>query len=106
MHESRPPLLETIHEDGVEAPPHVKTRNTRLEELLDFRVVERDGVVLSFVVLAVDRSTCAEHRGLATRSETAQIWTRDHPRHREMATSRLDGVKAPQYLKTRRSHRQ
>ena len=26
------------------------------------------------------------------RSEAAQIWTRDRPRHREMVTSRVDGV--------------
>ena len=32
---------------------------------------------------------------VATWSETAQTRTRDHPRHREMETSRVDGVKAP-----------
>jgi hypothetical protein len=35
------------------------------------------------------------HHCLSTRSEPAQIWTRDHPSPSLMATSRVDGVKAP-----------
>ena len=43
------------------------------------------------------------HR-VAIRSETAQIWTRDHPSPSLMDTSRVDGVEAPQHVKTPRSH--
>ena len=43
------------------------------------------------------------HR-VATRSESAQIWTRDHSHGNEMDTSRVDGVEAPLHFKTRRSH--
>ena len=39
-----------------------------------------------------------------TRSERPQTRKIDHPRPREMDTSRIDGVKAPQHFKTRRSH--
>ena len=38
--------------------------------------------------------SCAEH----------QNRKRNHPRHREIDTSRLNEVKAPQHFKTRRSH--
>jgi hypothetical protein len=34
--------------------------------------------------------------GTPTRSETAQIWTRDHPRHRETDTSHMEGTATPQ----------
>ena len=40
----------------------------------------------------------------SSRSEWPQNKKRNHPRHREMDTSRVDGVKAPQHFKTRRSH--
>jgi hypothetical protein len=33
------------------------------------------------------------HLRETTRSESAQIWTRDHPRHREMEATRVDGVR-------------
>ena len=35
---------------------------------------------------------------VATRSESAQIWTRDHPRHRETETRRVDTVRTVQVL--------
>ena len=41
---------------------------------------------------------------LSPRSEWPQNRNRNHPRHREMATSRMNEVKAPQHFKTRRSH--
>ena len=47
---------------------------------------------------------CAGHRGLATRSEWPQTRNRTNPRHREMDTSRVDGVKAPLHNGTPRSH--
>ena len=40
-----------------------------------------------------------------TRSECPQNRRRNHAHGREMETSRLDGVKAPQHLDTRRAHR-
>ena len=45
------------------------------------------------------RKTCAR----STRSERPQTRKRNHPRHREMVTSRLNGVKAPQNRITPRS---
>ena len=48
--------------------------------------------------------TCAEHRGLSTRSERPQNRKVNHPRPRLMDTSRIDGVKAPQNRGTPRSH--
>ena len=49
-------------------------------------------------------STCAEHRIHGKRSERPQNQQRNHPRHREMATSRLNEVKAPLHNVTPRSH--
>jgi len=43
-------------------------------------------------------------RGTDAVSEWPQNRKRNHPRHREMDTSRIDKVKAPQHVKTRRSH--
>ena len=45
--------------------------------------------------------TCAEH----TRSERPQNRKINHPRHRAMATSRVDGVEAPLDSGAPRSHR-
>ena len=50
------------------------------------------------------RSTCAEHRGLATQSERPHNRKLNHPRPRLMDTSRVDGVKAPQHRGTPRSY--
>ena len=36
-------------------------------------------------------TSCAERRGRSTRSEFTQNKKRDHPRHRAMDTSRIDG---------------
>ena len=47
--------------------------------------------------------TCAEHRGLSTRSERPQNRKRDHPLPSFLETTRVDGVKAPQHRGTPRS---
>ena len=44
-------------------------------------------------------------RSIAVRSKWPQNRKRNHPLHREMATSRVDGVKAPLHHGTPRSHR-
>ena len=44
-------------------------------------------------------------RGASTRSERPQNQKINHPRHREMDTSRLDGVKASLHDGTPRSYR-
>ena len=41
--------------------------------------------------------TCAEHRGLSTRSERPQNRKRNHPRSPLLETNRVDGVKASQH---------
>ena len=48
--------------------------------------------------------TCAARRGRSTRSEMARNQKRNHPRHREMDTSRIEEVKAPPHDGTPRSH--
>ena len=50
-------------------------------------------------------SACAGRRGRSPRSERPQNPKRDHPRHREMETTRVDGVKASLHDGTPRSRR-
>ena len=62
-----------------------------------------DAMASSAVAVAAFAPTCVEHRGRSTRSERPRIRKRNHPRHREMATSRVDGMKAPQGRRARTS---
>ena len=52
-----------------------------------------DAMASSAVAVAAFAPTCVEHRGRSTRSERPQTRKRNHPRHREMATSRLNEVR-------------